>query len=514
MVESTKQADLFPRTLILVGCLLVFRLFYGAIVPDTPVGDEAYYWDWGRHLDYGYYSKPPFIAWLYAFVDWLGGGSLFAIRATAAILGTLSLLLLFLLARSLLDSATGWAAVLLAAAAPANSVLSFFLTIDAPLVVCWTTALWMFWRIVSGEGKAGSYLLLFLALGIGHLAKQMMMVFPVLAVLFLVLHSDTRQWLRKPGLMLVLFGSFVSLTPPLLWNAKNDWITFQHTSHHFEAVSDGGNIVLERIEGFFEFLATQLGVIGPIAAIFLFPVCILSLRSIRSASRPIRFLLVFGAVPLAGMLVLALRQGLQPNWPAVFYISCFILTGAFFSGRLSCPFPPVKWKALFPWAIGVSAVLAGYFYFAPLVFEAIGKEGHKADPNRRLQGHAELCRKLDEVRAELPGSEDLFLVAIGHRNTASYLAFGLSDQPRVYLWDGTAEIQSQYELWNNPEEDGLVGSDGLILVANNEPVPAALSNSFTRLEKVGEFEVSYGYDRSAPYEVYRGYDFQEWPDAP
>ena len=84
------------RALFLLGGVLLFRLVYAALFPVNPAGDEAYYWDWGRQLDFGYYSKPPFIAWLYAFVDWIGGGSLYAIRAAAAILGTLAAFLLFI----------------------------------------------------------------------------------------------------------------------------------------------------------------------------------------------------------------------------------------------------------------------------------------------------------------------------------------------------------------------------------------------------------------------------------
>ena len=26
--------------------------------------DEAQYWLWSQHLDFGYYSKPPMIAWV------------------------------------------------------------------------------------------------------------------------------------------------------------------------------------------------------------------------------------------------------------------------------------------------------------------------------------------------------------------------------------------------------------------------------------------------------------------
>ncbi|MDF1859233.1 MAG: glycosyltransferase family 39 protein [Verrucomicrobiales bacterium] len=513
MVDTANSSPFPRRVAFLVGGLLLFRLLYAAIFPVNPAGDEAYYWDWGRHLDYGYYSKPPMIAWVYAFVDWIGGGSLFAIRAFAALLGTLSLLLLFKLTSSLFDEETGWIAVLIAAVAPANSVLSFFLTIDAPLVICWSTALWMLWRSISGEGKTGSLVLLFLALGIGHLTKQMMMVFPILTVLFLALHRDTRSHLRRPALWLFLFGSYLSLLPPLIWNAQNGWITFQHTSHHFETVSDGGNVIVERAGDFVSFLGTQLGVLGPGTAIVLFPICLVSLWSIREASKPARFLLIFGALPLAGMLLLALRQGLQPNWPAVFYVSCFSLTAAWYTGKIRPSFPPQKLRGHLKLSVAISAALVAFFYLGPLVFQAIGKEGHEADPNRRVLGHDELASQFEIIRAGQTDAQDLFLVAFGHRDVASHLAFGLPDQPKLYRWEASGKIVSQYEMWNNPLEDGLKGKDALLLVPVLENVPRRFRKAFAKIEKLDEFEVSFGYDRKRKFTVFRATDLQTWPEG-
>ena len=31
--------------------------------------DEAYYWQWAQHLDWGYYDHPPLVAWLIAAPD-------------------------------------------------------------------------------------------------------------------------------------------------------------------------------------------------------------------------------------------------------------------------------------------------------------------------------------------------------------------------------------------------------------------------------------------------------------
>jgi len=499
------------RAVLLVGVVLVLRLLYAALFAKNPAGDEAYYWDWSRQLDYGYYSKPPFIAWLYAFVDWIGQGSLFAIRATATVLGTLSLLILYKLAASLFDERTGWFAVLLGLAAPANAVLSFFLTIDAPLIVCWSTALWMLWRYLSGEGKTGSLVVLFLALAIGHLCKQMMMIFPLLALIFLALHVETRSFLRRPALWMTLLGSYLALIPPLVWNARHDWITFKHTSHHFEVKSEGGSAVLERLEDFLSFIGTQFGVLSPGTAFVLFCLCLTGLPLLRKADRPVRFLLTFGAIPVAAMLLLALRQGMQPNWPAVFYLSGIVLTAAWYGGHVHFALPPASWRRLFPVTIGVGAVLAACFYLAPIAFEAAGKSGHTADPNRRLLGHDLVAAEFERLRRTVPGADDHFLVALGHRDITSQLAFGLPDQPRVYRWDAQGRISSQYEMWNNPFEDGLGGKDAIILLPRDPELPRRFARAFGEVEKIGEFKVRFGYADERSFSVFRGRNLKTWP---
>jgi 4-amino-4-deoxy-L-arabinose transferase-like glycosyltransferase len=510
MDTAVSDATYFRRALILIGSALVFRLVYAALFATNPAGDEAYYWDWGRQLDYGYYSKPPFIAWLYAFVDWIGGGSLFAIRATAAVLGTLSLLLLYRLAAALFDARTGWYAVLLGLAAPANAVLSFFLTIDAPLVICWTTALWMFWRIVDDKAGRGTHLLLFLALATGHLCKQMMMVFPLIAIIFLATAASTRPLMKRPSLWLVLCGAYLSLLPPLIWNARHDWITFKHTSHHFEVKGDGGNVLVERLGDFLSFLGTQLGVLSPGTAFVLFSLALGGLHLLRSAPRSHRYLLAFGALPLAVMLLLALRQGLQPNWAAVFYLSGIVLVAAWYRGAITAGFPPVSWRRLFPLTLAVGFLLVGYFYAASPLLAALGKAGHTADPNRRLLGYKDLAAAVHSVRAKLPENENPFLLVIGHRDLTSQLAFGLPDQPRVFNFDPRPGIDSQYEMWNLSQTTGLIGRHALILTPASDRLPKRFARCFDSVEKVDTITVRIqAQEKSYSFFLARG--LREWP---
>lgn len=509
MDSPANDAPFFRRALILIGAALVFRLIYAACFATNPAGDEAYYWDWGRQLDYGYYSKPPFIAWLYAFVDWIGGGSLFGIRATAAVLGTTSLFLLYHLATALFSARAGWYAVLLGLAAPANAVLSFFLTIDAPLVICWTTALWMFWRIVDGKSGGGTYLILLLALSTGHLCKQMMMVFPLIAIIFAGLGSETRHLLKRPLLWMVLLGSYLSLLPPLVWNARHDWITFHHTSHHFEVKSEGGNVIAERLGDFLSFLGTQLGVLSPGTAFVLFALALGGLPLLRRAGLPHRFLLTFGALPLAVMLLLALRQGLQPNWAAVFYLSGIILVAAWYEGAVSAAFPPAPWRRLFPVTLAVGFLLVGYFYAAPPVFSVLGKSGHTADPNRRLLGYEALAHAVQSTRENLPGDVAPFLLVIGHRDLTSQLAFGLPDQPRVYNFDPRPGIDSQYEMWNLSQSTGLIGRNALILFPETDRLPRRYAKNFSEVEKLRTISVKIQAS-GKKYTLFLGRNLSEW----
>ena len=113
----------------------------------------------------------------------------------------------------------------------------------------------------------------------------------------------------------------------------------------------------------------------------------------------------------------------------------------------------------------------------------------------------------------VPGANDHFLVALGHRDITSHLAFGLPDQPRVYRWESQDRISSQYEMWNDPYEDGLGGKDAIILVPQVTELPRRFARAFGEVEKVGEFKVRFGYDDERAFSVFRGTKLNSWPSG-
>ena len=86
-----------PRAIwLLAGGFLLLTASYGVMVPLN--GDEAFYWQHGRHLDWGFYTHPPMTGFLIRISTILLGDTLLGIRLVSSLLGAGTLLLLYRLA--------------------------------------------------------------------------------------------------------------------------------------------------------------------------------------------------------------------------------------------------------------------------------------------------------------------------------------------------------------------------------------------------------------------------------
>src|SRR4029450_11337090 len=64
--------------------------------------DEAHYWEWSRRLDWSYYSKGPFVAYLIAISTALGGATELFVRLPAVVLSGGTTILVYRLVDALL----------------------------------------------------------------------------------------------------------------------------------------------------------------------------------------------------------------------------------------------------------------------------------------------------------------------------------------------------------------------------------------------------------------------------
>ncbi len=503
----TSQAGNWERNfLILLAVVFVWRVFFLTIVPLDLIGDEAYYWDWSRHLDWGYYSKPPMIAWINALSTSILGSTPFSVRLPAAILGTSTLGVLFLLARRLFDSRVAFWTAVTAVTVPAYLAINVFMTVDAPLLFFWCLSLYGLWRALENKENSWRWLLgTAIIAGFGLLTKQMMLVFFALMLLFMATNRQDRPLLRQPWPYLSIVIALLMLLPVVWWNWQHDWITLQHTSHHFS--TDKGFFNFLRTVP--EFLGSQLLLISPLTGFLFATITTGFLLKIRRQNRNVRYLVIFSVVSLLAFVLMSFRQSINPNWPAAFYPAGIILLSAWGCGAVSCGAKLDRWQKLYRPGLMIGAALTILGYALPFVIVATDLGGGKLDPTRRLRGWHELSQKVGVLLADQPRPDKTFLVGV-RRAQVSELAFYMDGQPQVYRWAGLdRKVSSQYEMWDGPLDK--IGWDGLIVLRGKKEPPPDLVGCFASVRDLGVIEIPLGRGGAKEFSIFLGENLLKWP---
>ncbi|MEL7481153.1 MAG: glycosyltransferase family 39 protein, partial [Pseudomonadota bacterium] len=130
---------LFAGTFVIA--LTAWRVF-GLFATDLGLGpDEAQYWRWAQSLDWGYFSKPPLIAWLIAGATSMFGDAEWAIRLPAPFLHMVTALLVGVIGQRLFDVRTGALAAAYYGLMPGVTLGSAVLTTDTLLLPIWASGL-------------------------------------------------------------------------------------------------------------------------------------------------------------------------------------------------------------------------------------------------------------------------------------------------------------------------------------------------------------------------------------
>lgn len=509
MHETTADRRLWTRRsgLLLLG-LLVWRVVYVALVPLDLCPDEAYYWDWSRQLDWGYYSKPPMVAWLIALSTWLGGQTEFAIRLPAALLSTLGLVAVVGLGRSLFSARVGFWSMLAVVATPGTAAMSLLMTIDAPFLCAWAFSVWAAWELLSAQQPSWRQVgFAVIATGLGLLSKQTMLAIFPLTALWLVMQADQRGKLLSPKVWAWWCGSLLFLTPVILWNAQHDWITVQHTTEHFQK-----NDVppIKHLIWLLEFWASQFGVASPVSCGLILGIAASAMMSLRDADQKVRYLICLGFVPLLGVTVLSATQRVQPNWPAPFWLTCFVLLAAW-----GCETIPrfglrghrVRW---FKSGVALGAVMMLGIYVMPFTIPHSNWAGGPLDATARLRGWADLGQQVGVEFDKLSDQPAPLCISATGRGQVSELAYYLPQQPRVYRWNPTGIVESQHEVWGGPRGD-VTGAEALIVTHAGQPVPAELIAAFAEVTPGSEVAAHLGGKRSERLQLWHARGYRQWP---
>ena len=349
--------------------LTLLRLVVLFVTPLELYPDEAQYWLWSRRLSFGYFSKPPMVAWLIAFTTGLGGDGEAWVRLSAPILHAGAALALQRAGARLYDERTGLWAAAVYALMPAVQLSSTVIATDAPLLLFLSLSLWSYATLATATspGEADRAALLFAAsLAVGCLAKYAAAYGVAGAMLHALWAREVRaRWTLRRIVAAVALGLLI-VAPNIAWNAGHHFQTLQHTAANADwragrTDAQGHANLADHLfdpRGFFGFLVAQAGVFGPVFFLVLVGGLAAWTRRGRQArgAEADRLLISFLAPPLILVLAQAAISRANANWAAPAYVPAAVLVAAWLVRW--------RWRAVLAAGLGLQAAIAGLFLAA------------------------------------------------------------------------------------------------------------------------------------------------------
>jgi 4-amino-4-deoxy-L-arabinose transferase-like glycosyltransferase len=317
--SRTDERPWWPAVIALAALVVLARWILLAFDRTDLFVDEAQYWLWGQTLAWGYYSKPPLIAWLIEAVTTLAGSdSQFWVRMPAAALhGITAVLLAALSARVIGPRSAIWVAVAYLTL-PMVGVGMMMISTDTVMAPFFVAALLMHARLCE-SGRARDALLVGALIGAAFLAKYAAVYFLFGAGLAALIYPQARIGWRNAALIATSF--LVVTSPNLLWNVFSDLTTLQHTADNIGWVRGTANAAqMPGIAGVAEFLLSQFGMFGPV----LFATLLVAMARFRTSG----YLIAFALVPLLAVTAQAALDRANANWAVTAYFAGTILAMA------------------------------------------------------------------------------------------------------------------------------------------------------------------------------------------
>jgi dolichol-phosphate mannosyltransferase len=249
-----------------IAYAFALRLVYLGSVELLP--EEAYYWNYSRHLDIGYLDHPPMVAWLIRVGTAAFGQSQFGVRVGAVCCGVITSIFTYRLTRNLFDEASALVALVLAQALPFFFLSGLLMTPDAPLTAAWAASLYYLERaLVAGRSEA--WWRAGLALGIGALSKYSIGLLVPVTLAFMLWDQKSRRWWWRWEPYVASLLACAVFSPVILWNAQHEWASFAFQTSR--RLAEAPRFALHKLVASAVILITPTGVLAVAAALLAKP---------------------------------------------------------------------------------------------------------------------------------------------------------------------------------------------------------------------------------------------------
>ena len=476
------QKPLTQLAIILIG-LLALRVTWLFIAPWGLHGDEAQYWAWSQAPAYGYFSKPPMIAWVIGATTSVFGHAEWAVRLSAPFLHIATTLMIFLTGRRFWDERAAFWAALIYVLMPAVWLSSFIMSTDAALLLCWATALHG-WACLRDGGGWGRILQLGAALGLGLLSKYAM-AFMVPVLCFAVLFDrPSRKALLGPRGFIVAGIAGALLAPNLIWNAAHEFATISHTAENANLGDD-----LFNPDEVFQFWFDQFGVFGFVP----FPMLLIALFATLKTRlpAPAKWVAALAALPLIAITLEALLSRANANWAVTAYIAGPLLV-ALWAVQSPNRLAWLKWGLIFQTTLVISV---GSIAMNEKTVDAVGL----TNAVKRLRAWPETAEAVNTKLAQ----DDFAYIAVDNRLVFYNLDYYGIGETELAMWSLNASPAHHASL-----KRALPDTNKPVLILSyHHNFETYFREDFATLTELGAIEIDLGPNKTRVLKMWRGIDY-------
>ena len=313
------------KLLLLIAISTVLRLIITFTLELSNV--EAYYWVFAQHLQWNYFDHPPMVAWLIRLTtaNLLLHNEVF-VRLGAVISSAICIWLIFKIGTVINNQRTGWLAALLYTSSIYCSIsVGAFIIPDSPQMVFWLASILILIKISNSTTYNSKLTLLWCQFGVMSGLCIMSKVHGIFLWLGVVLYAlvINRAWLKFKGFYLSAVISLIIVSPIIIWNLQNNFISYQFHISRVTFVGTGIQISV--------FIKELLGVIvltNPVNFFFIVSSLIWVFKGKCPIDKNNIQILLFCSLPLIVVLLfISLFRETFPHWPGPAY-SCLLILPA------------------------------------------------------------------------------------------------------------------------------------------------------------------------------------------
>ena len=448
------------RPFLVVTVAAVVRLFFAALIPLLP--DEAYYWEWSRRLAPGYFDHPYGVALIIRIGESLLSplglfATPFSVRFGPVLAGWVASLATVATADRVGGSTAAMRAAVIMSVLPLAAAGLVLATPDSPLLAATAVAIYCLVRALESPVGSSSafrwWIVTGVGLGLAFSSKYTSILLPVAVVVAVVVRDELRARLREPGPYVACVVAAVVFSPVLFWNASHGWISFVFQLRHGLSAPQGSALVAAwKHEG--DFFGGQAALASPILFIMM---AIAVGAGLRRGASAVRFALAtIALISFSFFIYSAVRQRVEPNWPAPAYIPAIVLIAT------------VSWSERgLAWlrAGGALAALMSVVIYAQALAPILPVKPSR-DPIARAFGWGELATAARSAAAAGQAGARTWTGGDRYQEAAELALHDPAHQTTFAT--NLAGRRNQYDLWPRFPDRARVG-DNLILVLDDVP---------------------------------------------